>query len=63
MPILSNGRANGKVRSYGKIDGSLDALEKRIGKLQSNGSGLEFFYKTGPCGYGTLNSRNNRARI
>ena len=48
---LANGRANGKVRSYGKIDGSLDALDKLIGKLQSKDCVLEFVYEAGPCGY------------
>ena len=48
---LANARANGKVRSYGKIDGSLDAIDKLIDKLQSKGSVLEFVYEAGPCGY------------
>ena len=31
---IANGRSNGKVRSYGKIDSTLDALNKLIKKLQ-----------------------------
>ena len=31
---IANGRSNGKVRSYGKIASTLDALSKLIKKLQ-----------------------------
>lgn len=31
---IASGRSNGKVRSYGKIDSTLDALNKLIKKLQ-----------------------------
>lgn len=40
-----------EVRSYGKIDGSLTALDKVIRKLESKGSELHFAYEAGPCGY------------
>jgi transposase len=63
---LANGRANGKVRSYGKIDGSLDALDKLIGKLQSKASALEFVYEAGPCGYSIyrhLDSKGHRCAV
>jgi transposase len=63
---LANGRSNGKVRSYGKIDGSLDALDKLIDKLQSNGCILDFVYEAGPCGYSIyrhLNSKGHRCAV
>ena len=44
-------RANGKVRSYGKIDGTLQALDKLIRKLKSPGADRHFVYEAGPCGY------------
>jgi transposase len=40
-----------EVRSYGKIDGSLDALDKVIRKLVSKNCNLCFVYEAGPCGY------------
>jgi transposase len=48
---ITDERANGKVRSYGKIDGTLEALDKLIRKLKSNASDLHFVYEAGPCGY------------
>jgi len=42
---------NGEVRSYGKIDGTLDALDKVVRKLVSKGGPLHFVYEAGPCGY------------
>ena len=54
---MTNSRSNGKVRSYGKINSTLDALDKLIEKLQYRGVELRFVYETGPCGYrfiGTL---------
>ena len=41
----------GEVRSYGKIDGTLAALDKVIRKLVSKGRCLHFVYEAGPCGY------------
>ena len=48
---ITNNRINGKVRSYGKIPGSLDALSKLIKKLQTEETTLQFVYEAGPCGY------------
>src|SRR5210317_1299561 len=48
---IANGRSNGKVRSYGKIDSSLDALNKLVKKLQVDDKQLRFVYEAGPCGY------------
>jgi len=48
---VATGRSNGKVRSYGKINSSLDALDKLIAKLQGPGVELRFVYEAGPCGY------------
>ncbi len=42
---------DGEVRSYGKIDGNLTALDKVIRKLESKGVALHFAYEAGPCGY------------
>ena len=58
---IANGRANGKVRSYGKINSTLDALNKLIVKLQDKDIELRFVYEAGPCGYQVyrhLNSKN-----
>ena len=48
---IAPGRSNGKVRSYGKIDSTLDALNKLIKKLQVDDKQLRFVYEAGPCGY------------
>jgi transposase len=48
---VATGRANGKVRSYGKIDSTIDAIDKLIAKLQGNDVELRFVYEAGPCGY------------
>ena len=48
---IANGRSNGKVRSYGKIASTLDALNKLIKKLQDGDKELRFVYEAGPCGY------------
>lgn len=50
IAIAEAGR-NGEIRSYGKIDGSLAALDKVIRKLVSKGCELHFVYEAGPCGY------------
>lgn len=42
---------DGEVRSYGKIDGSLTALDKAVRKLVSLNYELHFVYEAGPCGY------------
>ena len=51
IAIAKRGR-NGEVRSYGKIDGTLNALDKVVRKLVSKGDRLHFVYEAGPCGYG-----------
>lgn len=48
---IANGRSNGKVRSYGKINNSLDALNKLTEKLHGKDVKLRFVYEAGPCGY------------
>ena len=48
---IATGRSNGKVRTYGKIDSTLDALNKLIKKLQVDDKQLRFVYEAGPCGY------------
>lgn len=50
IAIAQRGR-NGEVRDYGKIDGTLDALDKVVRKLVSKGGPLHFVYEAGPCGY------------
>ena len=48
---IASDRSNGKVRSYGKIVSTLDALNKLIKKLQDGNKELRFVYEAGPCGY------------
>ena len=48
---VATSRSNGKVRSYGKIDSTLDALDKLIDKLKGTNVELRFVYEAGPCGY------------
>ena len=48
---IAPGRSNGKVRSYGKIDSTVDALNKLIKKLEDGDKQLRFVYEAGPCGY------------
>lgn len=48
---LAEAGRNGEIRSYGKIDGDLAALDKVIRKLVSKGCELHFVYEAGPCGY------------
>jgi transposase len=50
IALADRGR-NGEVRRYGKIDGTLEALDKVVRKLLSNGAPLHFVYEAGPCGY------------
>lgn len=40
-----------EVRPYGKIGGTMAALDKAVRKLQSTGAELRFVYEAGPCGY------------
>lgn len=50
IAIAESGR-DGQVRHYGKIDGTLSALDKVIRKIVSKGNRLHFVYEAGPCGY------------
>jgi transposase len=50
IAIADQGR-KGRVRHYGKIDGTLSALDKVVRKLVSKGNRLHFVYEAGPCGY------------
>jgi transposase len=50
IAIADEGR-NGHLRHYGKIDGTLFALDKVVRKLVSKGKQLHFVYEAGPCGY------------
>lgn len=50
IAIAELGRG-GEVRSYGKVDGSLTALDKVVRKLVSLNYKLHFAYEAGPCGY------------
>ncbi|MDA3869121.1 MAG: IS110 family transposase [Gammaproteobacteria bacterium] len=50
VAIAESGR-HSEVRSYGKIDGTLAALDKVARKLEAKGSALYFAYEAGPCGY------------
>jgi transposase len=40
-----------EARSYGRIAGDLDAVDKIIRKLRQQHSTLNFVYEAGPCGY------------
>jgi transposase len=48
---LAEGGVQGEVRSYGKIDSTVEALNKLIRKIKAKGSKLQFVYEAGPCGY------------
>jgi transposase len=50
IAIAQTGR-KGQVHHFGKIDGSLSALDKVVRKLVSKGERLHFVYEAGPCGY------------
>lgn len=40
-----------EVRSYGIIDGTLEAVDKLVKKLSMENVELLFVYEAGPCGY------------
>jgi len=40
-----------EVRHFGRIGGTMDALDRAVRKLVSQGSTLRFVYEAGPCGY------------
>lgn len=41
----------GEVRSYGRIAGDLEAVDKVIGRLKIERAKLSIVYEAGPCGY------------
>ncbi len=41
----------GEVRHYGKVGGTLSAIDKAVRKLVSKDKTLHFCYEAGPCGY------------
>lgn len=59
IAIAESGRHN-EVRSYGRIDGTLTALDKVTRKLESKGSTLFFVYEAGPCGYEIYRHLSNK---
>ena len=40
-----------EVRHFGRIGGTMEALDRAVRKLVSQGSTLRFVYEAGPCGY------------
>ena len=48
---VTTDRANGKVRSYGKINSTLESLNKLLSKLQKKDHQVRVVYEAGPCGY------------
>lgn len=40
-----------EVRHFGRIGGTMDALDRAVRKLVSTGARLHFVYEAGPCGY------------
>ncbi|MBI9082514.1 MAG: IS110 family transposase [Desulfobacterales bacterium] len=50
IAIAEDGR-DGEVRNWGKIDNTLQALDKVVRKFVSKGGCLYFVYEAGPCGY------------
>ncbi|NIV43698.1 IS110 family transposase [Candidatus Bathyarchaeota archaeon] len=57
---LAEAGRHGEVRSYGKIDGNLTALDKVVRKLEARGSELHLAYEAGPCGYEIYRHLNAR---
>jgi transposase len=48
---IADDGAQGEVRRYGRIGGSLDAVKKTLRRLVSENRTLHFCYEAGPCGY------------
>ena len=46
---LAEDGTGGEVRSYGKIDSNVEALNKLIRKIKAKGSKLQFVYESGRC--------------
>ena len=57
---FAEGGRDDEVRSYGKIDSTLEALDKVIRKLVSKGCELNFAYEAGPCGYEIYRHLNSK---
>src|SRR5437867_13247715 len=48
---VAEGGRNGEVREYGKVGGSLIALERALRKIKKPGVQLHCAYEAGPCGF------------
>jgi transposase len=48
---VAEGGRQGEVREYGKVGGSLNALERALRKLKKPGVELHCVYEAGPCGF------------
>jgi len=51
FPTVADRGRNGEECRFGKIDGTLEALDKVVRKPVSKGGPLHFVYEAGPCGY------------
>lgn len=40
-----------EIRSYGRIAGDLDAVDRAVSRLRKSHQKLNFVYEAGPCGY------------
>lgn len=49
--VIAETEGNREVRHYGKIGGTMAALDKTVRKMVSRGTALHFVYEAGPCGY------------
>ena len=47
---IADDGANGEVRRFGRIGGTIVALKKTVRKLVSENKTLHFCYEAGPCG-------------
>ena len=48
---VAEGGRKGEVRDYGRVGGSLIALERALRKLKKEGMELHCVYEAGPCGF------------
>jgi len=51
IAVATAAQGDTEARTYGKIGGTLDALDKLIKKLAKPEQELRFVYEAGPCGY------------
>jgi transposase len=51
IAVATAAQGDTEARTYGKIGGTLDALDKLIRKLAKPEQELRFVYEAGPCGY------------